>query len=228
MQSTLDQKQTDPRDVYARVDEEIARAYEQIALADKQLSNLAPDAARHPPGAVNNAQVQGARPSIGGRAVRGVVGLLLAACIGVAAIVWQSSYGDAARQIVAKWAPQLVLTASLPPPENPGLSAQPTPPAVDPPAVEVAAANPAPPEPEPLQPAPSAQAAPEAVAPIVAALSPESAQLLQSMAHDIASVGQEIEQLKASIEQLRASQQQLSRDVAKASEQNLRPTISAP
>src|SRR5258706_394713 len=128
MQSTLDQKQTDPRDVYARVDEEIARAYEQIALADKQLSNLAPDAARHPPAAVNNAQVQGARPSIGGRAVRGVVGLLLAACIGVAAIVWQSSYGDAARRIVAKWAPQLVLTPSLPPPENPGLSAQPTPP----------------------------------------------------------------------------------------------------
>ncbi len=52
------------------------------------------------------------------------------------------------------------------------------------------------------------------------------------MTRDLASLGQEVEQLKASIEQLRASQQQMSRDVAKASEvkaseQNLRPRISA-
>jgi hypothetical protein len=41
------------------------------------------------------------------------------------------------------------------------------------------------------------------------------------MARDLASEGQEIEQLKA-------SQRQISRDVAKASEQNLRPRMSAP
>src|SRR5664279_4203451 len=91
------------------------------------------------------------------------------------------------------------------------------------PAVEAATANAAPP-----QPAPVAQTAPEGVAPTAAAPSVESAQSLRPMAHDIASVGQEIEQLKASIEQLKASQQQMSRDIAKASEQNLRLKISSP
>ena len=86
---------------------------------------------------------------------------------------------------------------------------------------------------------------PEGVAP-AAALSPESAQLLQTMARDLATVRQENEQLKANIEQLKtnqeqmtrdnasaaeqfkASQEQMARDIAKASEQNLRPKISAP
>jgi len=57
----------------------------------------------------------------------------------VAAIVWQSSYGDAAKQIIARWAPQLVPTSSLPL-ENQGLSAQPSPP-----TVQAAAAKTAPP-----------------------------------------------------------------------------------
>src|SRR5258707_1099789 len=120
MDSTLDAKPTDPRDVFARVNEEIARAYEQIALADEQLSKMAHHAARHPPAAVKDGQVRGHRPSFGGRAVRAFTGLLLAACIGAAAIAWQSSYGDAAKEIVAKWAPQLVLTSSPPlPPAAP-------------------------------------------------------------------------------------------------------------
>jgi hypothetical protein len=41
-------------------------------------------------------------------AVRGFTGLLLAACIGVAAIAWQSSYGDAAKEIIARWAPKQI------------------------------------------------------------------------------------------------------------------------
>ena len=211
MDSTLNGEQTDPSNVFARVHEEIARAYEQIAVADKQIARtLAQDAARHPPAAVNNVQVPVDRPSFGRPAVRGFVGVLLAACIGVAAIAWQSSYGDAAKQMIARWAPQLVLT-SWPPPENPRLPAQ-----QSPPAVQVAAANAA-----PSPPAPLAQTAAEGVAPSAAALSPESAQLLQSMAGDLATAGQEIEQLKA-------SQEQMSRDIAKARVQNLRPKISAP
>jgi hypothetical protein len=145
----------------------------------------------------------------------------------VAAIVWQSSYGDAAKQIIARWAPQLAPTSSLPL-ENPGLSAQPSRP-----TVQAAAAKTAPPQPAPL-----AQTAPEDVATTAAALSPELAQLLQSMARDLATVGQGIEQLKASqeqmardnanaAEQLKASQEQMARVIAKASEQNLRPKISA-
>ena len=218
MDSALNREQTDPQNVFARVHEEIARAYEQIAVADKQIARtLAQDAARHPPAAVNNVQVPVDRPSFGRPAVRGFVGVLLAACIGVAAIAWQSSYGDAAKQIIARWAPQLVLT-SWPPPENPRLPAQ-----QSPPAVQVAAANAAPPPPAPL-----AQTEAAGVAASGAALSPESAQLLQSMARDLATVGQEIEQLKASTEQLKTNQEQMARDIAKASEQSLRPKISAP
>jgi hypothetical protein len=168
------------------------------------------------PAAVNNVQVPGDRPSIGRRAVRAFSGFLLTACIGGAGVAWQF-YGDAAKQIIASWAPQHVLTSWLPL-EKLGLSAQPAPP-----AVQAADANAAPP-----QPAAPAQTAPEGVASTAAALSPQSKQLLQSMVRDLASVGQEIEQIKASIEQIKASQQQMPRDVAKPSEQNRRPRISAP
>src|SRR6266478_3046166 len=233
MDTTLNPKQTEPRNVLiARADEELSHAYEQItsageqiARAEEQLSRLEHAARR---------AVPGKRPSLRGRrAVRGLIGLMLAACIGVAAIGWQSPYGDAARQIIARWAPQLVLTSSLPL-EKPGLPAQPSPP-----AVQAAAAKTAPPQPAPL-----AQTAPEDVAPTAAALSPELTQLLQSMARDLATLGQAIEQLKVSQQQmardhvnavdlLRASQEQMARVVAKtseakASEQNLRPKTSAP
>ena len=168
------------------------------------------------PAAVNNVQVPGDRPPIGKRAVRAFSGFLLTACIGGAGVAWQS-YGDAAKQIIASSAPQHVLTSWLPL-EKLGLSAQPAPPAVQADATMGA----------PSQPAPVAQTGQsEGVAP-TAALSPESAQLLQSMVRDLASVGQEIEQIKASIEQIKASQQQMPRDVAKPSEQNRRPRISAP
>jgi len=149
------------------------------------------------PAAINNVQVPGDRPSIGRRAVRAFTRFLLTACIGGAGVAWQF-YGDAAKRVIARRAPQLVLTSS--------------------PATKAA----------PPHPASLAQPAPEGVAPMAAALSPESAQLLQSMARDLASAGQEIEQLKASIEQLKASEEHMSRDVAKASEQNRRPNISGP
>src|SRR6267142_3485481 len=217
-------QQTDPRHVLAaRADEELAHAHEQItrageeiARAEEQLSKLEHDA------------VPGSRRLFDRPAVRGLTGLLLAACIGVAAIAWQSSYADAAKEIIARWAPQRVATSS-PPLENPGLAAQPSPP-----TVQAAAAKTAPPQPALL-----AQTVPEDVAPTAAALSPELTQLLQSMARDLATLGQGIEQLKASqeqmardnanaAEQLRASQEQMARVLAKASEQSLRPKISAP
>ena len=235
MDSTVNPEQTDPRGVFSRA--EIARAFEQIGAADEPLMStpaqdaaLCPPAAA-PPAAAKNVQVPGDRPSLVRPAVRGFVGLLLAACIGVAAIAWQSSYGDAAKQIIARWAPQLVLT-SWPPLENPRLPAQ-----QSPPAVQTSAPTAAPPQPAPLT-----QTAAEGVAPTAA---PESAQLLQSMARDLATAGHEIEQLKASIEQLKinqeqmtrdnaraaeqfkASQEQMARDIAKVSEQSLRPKISA-
>jgi hypothetical protein len=237
MHSTLKPKQTDdPHDVVV-----VAPDVVQVVPADEELSNLLHDAARHlsdaqtrtgsgvpagaavpsvdttfRPSAVNDVLVPGHLRSIGRGAMRAFTALLLAACIGGAAIAWQA-YGDAAQQTIANWAPQLALTSSLPP-EKPALPEQPAPTAVQ--ADAATAASP--------QPAPLAQTAAEGVAPTAAAVSAESAQLLQSMARDLASVRQETEQLKASIEQLKASQQQMSRDIAKASEQNLRPRISAP
>jgi hypothetical protein len=249
MHSTLKLKPTDdPHDIVV-----VAPDAVQVAPADDELSNLLREAARQysgqqthtasdlpaappvppvdttfRPAAAGNVQVLGQRRSMAGRALRAFAALLLAACIGVAGIAWQS---DAAKKMIAKVATQLVVTSSEPA-EQPGSSEQPAKP-----AVEMAAANAAPP----------AQTAPAAVVPAAAASSPDSSQLLQSMARDLASAGQEIEQLKASIEQLKASQQQMSRDMAKtyeaktyeakasenkasenkASEQNSRPRISA-
>jgi hypothetical protein len=157
--------------------------------------------------------------------VRGLIGLLLAAFIGVAAIAWHSSYGGAAKQIIASWAPQLVPSSSLPL-ENPVQPAQPSPP-----AVQAAAANTAPPQPAPLAPT-----TPEDVAPIDAAPSPKLAELLDTMVRDLTTAKQEIEHLKAGqeqiardeatvAEQLKATQEQMARVIAK---QNLRSEISAP
>jgi hypothetical protein len=246
--STQTPKQTDdPHDVLV-----VAPDVVLVAPADEELAKLAhtlshpsnphartgsrrPGGSTVPPidttfraAAVRDVQVRGDRPSIGRRAVRVFSGFLLVTCISVAGIAWQS-YGDAAKQIIARWAPQLVLTSS-PPLETPGLPEQ-----ANPPTIQASAAKAAPPQPAPL-----AQTAPEGVAPKTAALSPESAQLLQSMAGDLATAGQEIKQLKASIEQLKASieqlkasteqlkasQEQMSRDIAKDFEQNLRPKIS--
>src|SRR5258705_9284459 len=212
---TLNPKQSEPRRVMvARVDEKLADVFEQITRVDEEIARAEQqlskrdDAARHPsdhPQTRMNTfrpAVPGNRPSLGGRAVRAFIGLTLAACIGVVAIAWQSpSYGDAARQIIARWAPQLAPTLSLML-ENPGLPAPPSPP-----TIQAAAAKTAPPQPAPL-----AQTAPEGVAPTAAALSPESAQLLQSMARELATVGQRIEQLKA-------GQEQMARDNAHVAQQ---------
>jgi hypothetical protein len=226
MQSTLDPKPTDDPHDFLVVPPDAVR----VVPTDEELSNLLREAARHhsapqaqagsdlaagPPvptvdatfraAAVSDVLVQGRRRSIGRRVLRGFTALLLAACIGAAAIAWQSQ-GDAARQMLASWAPQLALTSTLPP-EQAGPSAQPAPA-----AVEAAAADTAPPQPIP----PAQTAAVESVAP--AAASADPSQPLQSMARDLASAGQEIEQLKASIEQLKAGQQQMSRDLARVSE----------
>jgi len=237
MDTTANPKQTDSRHVMvARADEELAHAHEQITRAheeigrtEEQLSELQHDAARqpsdHPQSRMNTFRpaVPSNPPSLGRRAVRAFISLALLGCIGVAAMAWQSpSSGDAAKQMIARWAPQLVPTLLLTL-ESPGLPAQRAPL-----AVRASAASAAPPQPAPL-----AQIAPQGVVPPASALSPDSAQLLQSMARDLATVGQRIEQLKASIDQLKAGQQQMSREIAKpfeskASEQNLRPKTSAP
>ncbi len=242
MHSTLNPNQTDPRDVF--VD-----APDVAPHADPAFSGMAHDAMRlhSDPQAhmayessagpsvppvdttfratdVNRARVPGGRRPMGVRMMRGVIGFLLAVCVGVAGALWQS-HGDVARDMIAKWVPQLV-PASSPPPESPALADQSNPPA----AVQASTETAAPPQPASLA---QTTTTSDAVAPAAAAASPESAQL-QSMAHDLAVAEQEIETLKATVAQLKANQEQISRDVAKVSvsdkpfEPNPRPRISAP
>jgi uncharacterized membrane protein YccC len=220
--TTAEPKTNEPDDVVvARADERLVHAYDQIARADEQLarlneqlSKLEHDAAYHP------SAVVGHRPPHGRPALRGFIGLLLAACIFVGAFVAQSSYGEAAKLIVARWVPQLNLPSSRPM-EKPGSPAEPSRS-----AVELAAATPVLP-----QPTPSGQTAAQDVAPTAAPTSPELAQLLQTMARDLANVEQGVEQLKASqeqtarenakaMEQFKASQEQMTRLIAKVSEHN--------
>ena len=157
MNSTTAPKAAEPDDALAaRADErlvhayaEIARADEQLARLNEQLSRLEHDGAHHPSAVVGNPPRRG-RP-----ARRGVIGLLLAVCIFVGAFVSQSSYGDAARSMVARWAPQLTSSLWM---EKPGDPAQP-----NPSTVQLAAATPGLP-----QPPPSAQTAVQDVAPTAA------------------------------------------------------------
>ncbi|SHG55590.1 hypothetical protein [Bradyrhizobium erythrophlei] len=172
------------------------------------------------------------RRSLGQRVIRAFTALLLAACIGVAALAWQFG-GGLTKKVIGKWVPQLVLTSSALQ-EKLGLSAPPAPPADAPAAVEAANPQAATPEAVAAQTADTQAAAPapESAASATAAPPPETTPSPQSMARDLASLGQEVEQLKASIDQLKAGQQQMSLDIAKASgkasEQNPRPRISPP
>ncbi len=230
MNSTPTPKAIEPHDaLIARADERLARAQEQIARADEELARLTEqlekmerDDAR-PPAARPGPKSPPKRP-----ALRALVGLTLAACIVVPALVLQSSYGGEAKLVVARWAPQLVSTPSLPP-DNPPVSAQPAPS-----VVQVAAAEAAPPQATPL-----AQTAPQDAAPTATAAFPDYIQLLQTMARDLANVERNIEQLKANqqqiasdnskaIEELKASQEEIKRAVARVSEQNLPKTSLLP
>ena len=205
-------EQTDPHDVAVAA---LKEAYQQIGRADNQLprvnehvSKSEPDAARNPSNQQKRLAVAPRRSSRGTLALRGLIGLLMAACIGVAAIALRS-HSDVAKQMTARWAPQLYLISS-PAPESPVLAQS------SPSAVQASAAK-APP-PERALPAPPAQTALAGAAP-TAAPSPGQEQLLQTMARERAAVEQEIEQLKTSIEQLTTSQEQIIRNNAAVAEQ---------
>jgi hypothetical protein len=160
------------------------------------------------PASANDVRGSEGRRSMAARLVPAFIALLLAACISLTAVAWKS-YGEVVKKTIAMLTPQLVVASSQP--EKAALAAQPAPP-----TDQADAAN-------ATSPASLTQTAPNAVAPS-ADSSPDSAQLL---AHDLAALRQEVEELKASMEQLKASQQEMFRDIAKASEQNLRPGISA-
>jgi hypothetical protein len=225
-------------------DEGLTHAYEQLTRADEELGRVNEQLSKLEHDARGRSAVLGRRPSRDRPALRGLIGLLLAACIFGAAFVSQSSYGDATRPIIARWVPQLIPNSS-PPTEKPRLLAQ-----LSQNTVQAAAAESVPP-----QSTPSAQAAPQDVAPTAAPVPPELAQVIQTMAQDVARVEQGVEQLKASqaqmasdnakaveelkagqaemasdnakvVEQLNASQEQITSLIARINEQNPRPKTS--
>jgi hypothetical protein len=230
MNSTPTPKEIEPHGaLIARTDERLAHVHEQLARADEQLARVTEQLAKMerdsalPPSAGPSPQSPLRRPGL-----RTLVGLPLAAFILVAALVLQSSFGGGAKLVVARWAPQLVSTPSLPP-ENPSFPARPAPS-----TVQVAAAEATRPQATPL-----AQTAPQDAAPTATAALPDQTQSQQTMARDLANVERDIEQLKANqqqmasdtskaIEQLKASQEEMKRVLARVSEQSLPKTSPPP
>ncbi|WP_223968381.1 hypothetical protein [Bradyrhizobium sp. RD5-C2] len=226
----------------ASTDERLAEAHKQIVRADEELTRLSErlakmerDAAPSPPAQSDAPLVEpapassgpGSQSSSGRPAFRAFGALSLAACVVIAALASQSSYGARAKLVVARWVPQLASTPSSPR-DDPPLPAQPAPS-----AVQVAAAEAAPQQPTPAPSTAPQDAAPKAMqdtAPPVPAALPDRTELLQTIARDLANVQRNIEQLKAdqqqaaresskAIEELKASQEELKRALAKVSEQ---------
>jgi hypothetical protein len=229
----------------ARADEQLAHAHEQITLANEELTRLSEQLGKMERDAARPPSSGGPDPRSPPRrsALPVLVGLPLAACIVVAALALQASYGGGAKLDVSRWAPRLVSTPSSPP-ENAPL---PAPPVAS--VVQVAAAGAAaPPAPPPAPavsqdatpPAPRpAPATPQDATPSAAAASPDHTQLLQTIATDLAKMQRDIEQLKANqqqsagdnsraIEQLKASQEEMKRQIARISEQKLSRTSPPP
>src|SRR5258705_280681 len=114
MDSMPNPKQTDPHDVAIAA---IKEAYQQVGHTEKQPPRaneqvkLEQDAARYPSDQQQRLAVLGRRSSRGRLPLRGLIGLLMAACIGSAAIALRS-HGDAPKQVIARWAPQPGLISS--------------------------------------------------------------------------------------------------------------------
>ena len=121
------------------------------------------------------------------------------ALMGVVATAAWERYGDEAQAILTSYTPQFSLASLLPTSLFSGraaVAAQPS----DTAAPQAATAD---------QPAAANYAAPSA------AVTSDTAQLLQAMARDVASLNQQLSELKAGIAQLKAGQDQLSRDMAR-------------
>jgi hypothetical protein len=220
----------------ARARERIASVREGIARVTEKLSKMERDDPRNPsarPGddSRNPSATPDPQPPRGKSAVPGsigelpAIGLLLAACLVVAALVSQL-YRDAVTLIAARWTPQRVST-SFSQPTNPPSSAQPGP------SFELIMAEAA-----PAQAAPLARTGPQDAAPAAAGVS-ELMQLQQATARDVANLEREIEQLKVkqdqmatdyskAIEQLKTKQEDMARQFAKVSEQSALPKTSPP
>jgi hypothetical protein len=207
-----------PAEQLARAHEQIKRAGEDLARLSEQVAKMERDAAR----SLSAGRALPRRP-----ALKALLGLPLAACVVVAALVLQSSYDGGTKPVFAGSATESVSTPTLEP-ENAPLAAQQAPS-----IIQVAAAEAAPPQATPLD-----QYAAHETELSTAALRDQT-QLLQTMARDLANVERSIEQLKATqqqtasenskaIEELKTSQEEIKRVLARLSEQNPPKTSPLP
>jgi hypothetical protein len=168
----------------------------------------------------------GNSPPRGRWATRAIIGFVFALGSAAAAEGW-NHYGDAAKAMIAEWAPAPFGVVSSQPAEKPGATIQANAPDVqgssqgtsqasasDQAATQAAA---------PAQPAQDTakDTATTGTATAVAASPP------QPMAGDLAAMGQQIEQLKAGIEQLRAGQEQLAQQLAQQTARNAQAKTAA-
>jgi len=243
MLSTPDANHNDPHDVLeitpdvvlvARAEEELSRLAREAKIRSDTKSSQPPQSPRMepevPPSEVPavDTSFRAARiddgPSMAQRMGRGLVGLVLAVCIGGAAVAWRAS-GEVAKEAIANWTPQFA-TKSSPPAEQSSPAAQDVAPAA-PQVEQAAAAAPAAAQDTPAETTPTATTSLAAAAAAAIPTPADPTQQLQSMARDLANLGQEVTLLKASLAELKASNEQMSREMAKVSEQNQRLKLSA-
>jgi hypothetical protein len=212
--------------------DDLARGDEQLAQLEKQLSKLGRDAAHNPSplqkrtNPIRFASL-GIPLSLGGWTLRGFTGLLLVACIGVAAVAWRrSSDNDAAKAAPPQPASLAQTAPEYAAPGATAVSPELTQP-LRPMARELATLG---------QEIERLEARQEQIGRDNANVAGQLKVSQEQMAHDIANV---IGQLKANQEQmardianvagqLKASQEQMARDIAKVSEQILASKTSAP
>jgi hypothetical protein len=250
MQSSLKPKPADdPHDCVVIPPDAVRVAPSDATPSDDEISNLLRAAARQQSDAQTGAEPgqesvvppldASFRPSAvnddfapgRGRIMRAIAAIVLAACIGGAAVAWQAS-GYAVKKLVGKWIPHFALTGSLAL-DKLGLTATSAPP---PGGAAEADATPATPAPNAPPASGEATAAQETATPAQAAAEStasntepsDAAPLLQSMARDLANARKEVEALKTSVAELKASQQQMARELAKASEQTAHAKLTPP
>jgi TolA-binding protein len=160
---------------------------------------------------------EGVGPSLGRRLMRGVIGMILTACVAGAVVLWQS-HGDAVRQIVTKSVSPVI--AALWSRVSPGDEQPTAAPEVQASAVPETSAS--------QQPAENPSSSAASSAP------PDAMELLHSLARELAHMRQDLDQMKGAIAELKATDEQMAREIAKASdrstdkalEQALRPRVS--
>lgn len=157
-------------------------------------------------------------PAQRARSGRRVARVLLTVGVGVAVMIAWYSYGEEAKQRLSHLTPQLFASVAAPTPNTNVAEPQETAAQI---ATPQSTSDSVPAQAAAVVPATPTQSETATAAPAVdsppaqAALPPELAQSIESMAHEIAS-------LKQTVEQLQAGQQRLSSDIAKVTEHETR------